>query len=49
MQLYFDHRWKKVEGIFVITVFSIWWGYGRVGLCVCNFIVEIDFEAHQAQ
>lgn len=42
MEFFWHHRWKRVQGIFSITLLSIWWGFERVGICILNFVVELD-------
>lgn len=42
MRVHFDHRWEWMQGMFVVTLFSVWWGYERVGVCILNFVVEFD-------
>jgi len=37
-----SHQWRKYQGMFVLTVISIHWGYETCGLTLLNFTIELD-------
>lgn len=36
------HQWRKVEGIYVVTLVGIHWGYDVFGITILNFVLEIE-------
>ena len=44
MTVTLSHRWRKMQGMRVFTLLAVWCGYGRAGVTILNFAVEIEAD-----